>query len=253
MNAYDHLEDVLSQQTVFRTSEYFSEGFKMWKEHAKTFIVFTIIFGLSQALLTSLPLGDMGNELWFKHAVGLGGILVSHRIYMGEHYVNRDFLEGFKFSAQIIVAHLLMVGIILVLCLPILLAIGVGSLVQFADFPFSVPIELLAGLGIWMSLLIIPIIYVLLLFAYVDCFIAFYGLSALEAIKYSAKFVHRHWLSVFGFFFLVVLMVVAGLLGFIIGIVVTISMVYPIVFYSFQDMTQLPEFEDVELALTEDR
>ncbi len=251
MNAYDHLEAVLTERTPFHTSEYFSEGYKLWKQHAKTFIIFTLILVLVQSILTSLPLGDLANEIWFRHAAALGGVLVSHRIFLGKAYDTQDFLQGFKFSAQIILAHLLLVGIIIVLLLPILLAIGIGSLTQFADFPLSVPVELLAGLGIWMGLLVIPIFYVLVLFAYVDCFIAFYNLPALDAIKYSVKFVHRQWFSVFGFFILIGLMVVAGLIGFIIGIVVTISMVYPIVYYSFQDMTQLEEFESLDVELME--
>ena len=249
--AIDHLETVLSEGTVFRTSDYFAEGFRMWKEHAKSFIIFTVILGLVQAILTALPLGDLANELWFRHAAGLGGAIVSHRIFLGKSYGTDDFMQGFKFSAQIIVAHLLLVGIILILCLPILLAIGIGSLTQFADFPFSLPVELLGGMGIWMFFWVIAIIYIAILFVYVDYFICFYQLPALEAIKYSVKFVHRHWLSIFGFFILLGLMVISGLIGFLIGIVVTISMVYPIVFYSFQDLTQLPEFEMSDELLTE--
>ncbi len=252
MDAYDHLEGVLSERTVFQTGEYFSEGFRLWKAHAKEFIIFTLLLFLVQSVLTSIPLGDLANELWFRHAAGLGGALVSYRIFLGKSYAINDFLQGFKFSARIIVAHLLLAGMFVVLCLPILLAVGIGSLTQFADSPLSIPVELLAGAGVWMFICILPIIYVAVLFAYVDLFIAFYDLPPLDALKYSAKFVHRHWFSVFGFFLLVGLMVIAGLLGFIIGIVVTISMVYPIVFYSFQDLTQLPEYELAEEALLEE-
>ena len=131
--------------------------------------------------------------------------------------------------------NLIIFGIAFLLIIPFALMVGFPFvLALISGDPSGVDFS---GLSSMAFIAIIPMIYASLLVTFAVPIIGFYGLGSLEALQYSARFCHRHWVLLFLFFIIVMFIVLLGLIGFIIGVFVTMSFIYPMMYAAFQDIT----------------
>ena len=233
-----HLDTALSNSR-FDLGEYLDEGFNIWKKRAFSFIGIFIITILIQLTLGALPvLGPFLNSFVVAPCITLGIYLGTQIIdHRDEDFRFDDFFSGFPFFTNIIVLYAIISFLAMLIFTPFLLHIGIDNLEAFdlAD-PTTFPIKSVSWTTI---LLLLPILYAGLLVSYAIPMLGFYKLPPWQALTYSAKFIHKHWFNFFAFSLVIGFIVLLGLIAVIIGVVITGSMINPMIYASFKDVTDL--------------
>lgn len=194
--------------------------------------------------LAFIPIiGTLASSLLVSPALTLGAYIVSHNIATEGNTDFGKFFDGFKKASDIIVAYLIIFAIAIIVfgALGLLIFTGANlSSIMEGDY------SSLLGAGWMIFLVIIPVIYLSVLTSYTVPFIYFYDLSGLDALKYSARFVHSQWIWVFLFAIVVGLLVSLGMIALIIGIVFTIGFYYTMFYSSFAGITRLDDYLNEE-------
>jgi hypothetical protein len=237
-NTIAHLDKALANST-FDLGEYLDDGFNIWKKRAFSFVGIFIVTMVCQKTLGYLPvIGPILYSFVVAPCITLG-------IFLGTQVIDDrdidfrfdDFFSGFPLFTKLIVLYSIISLLAILIVTPLMLHIGVGNLEAFdvAD-PTTFPVDSLSWTTI---LLMLPILYAALLVSYAIPMLGFYQLPPFKALTYSAKFIHKHWFKFFAFSLVVGFIVLLGLLAFIIGVVITGSMIYPMIYASFKDVTDL--------------
>ncbi|MEL6124621.1 MAG: hypothetical protein AAFR14_12980, partial [Bacteroidota bacterium] len=174
----------------------------------------------------------------------LGAYFLANRVDRHEEYRVNNFFDGFPFAGTLAVSQLVVFVCLIIIAAPFLVAlvINVGNSVAFDTIEYdSLPAF---DFNWWLFLFALPLIYASVLINYTVHFIGFFQLDFWEAVKYSALFVHKHWWKVFLFMVVLGIVSMVGLLGLIIGVFITVSLVWPISYASFKDLTQLELFQN---------
>jgi len=243
-NPIPHLEDALLTSR-FNIGDYLGEGFRLWKKEAGPFIGFGVVTIIISLMVNIVPfLGMFANQLLIGPALSLGAYIFSYKIY--KEYMNPDFgdfFDGFKKASDIIVAYLIYFIAMLICFVPLFISFDLLNWIDMEPIEMAASLE--DGLLSWKLLLfVIPITVIALCFMYSTCFIYFYNLSAWQAVKYSFRFILKNFFSFFFFVIIAGLISISGIIGFFIGVVVTMTMFYPMLFASFKGLTQLEKFEN---------
>ncbi len=254
--AIQHLDETLPRSR-FQFGEYISEGFDIWKRNAGLFIGFGLLFILMILVINLIPIiGTIAGSVLISPALMLGAYIVSHRTLENENPAFGQFFDGFQFAKEIIVAYLIMMVIYLILLIPFIFFMGTGMVTWYME-AMSDPMTASGmdppDINLWGLLALIPMIYVGVCFYYVVHFIGFYKLTALDAIKYSFKYVNKHWFLVFLFLIVVGLIAMSGLIALVIGVFITITFMFPMLYSSFRGMTELDTYygEDTDSNIIE--
>jgi len=245
VNAIEHLEESL-HSSRFRLGSYIDEGYNLWKKKPLSFIAILLLSALISVTLNIIPiLGTLMGSLFISPCLTLG-IYLSCRIIDDDvnAFKFEDFFSGFSFISKVIVLNLIIFGFALILIFPLVMSIGIGALTSFdsAD-PTTFPIETIGGSTF---LFIIPLIYAALLTSYAVPMIGFYNLQPWDALRFSAKYIHKHWIMFFLFMIVIFFIVMLGILAIFIGVFITASMIYPMIYASFKDVTDLDGFLEPE-------
>ncbi len=257
-NAIDHLDEVY-QESNLRIRQSISSGFNIWKQSAGSFIAYIVVVIIISFILALIPgLGQIANNVLVSPALGLGAYLYANKLDTGAPVEFGDFLNGFKFSGTIIVARILITIVMFLLAMLLFrnmfggnwlsvltgesqtLTNSITEAMLDEDFDLSDYVNFT-----WMTLVyLIPLILFSFLIFYTECFIGFYNLSAMDAIKYSAQFVLKNLPKLIILTILIGIIAMSGIIGIFIGIIITISMIFPMFYKSFAIMTRLDEFEN---------
>ena len=92
-------------------------------------------------------------------------------------------------------------------------------------------------------LLIIPGIFLAIALAFSNMPVYFNDLSAADAMKVSFRFIKKKWFSFFGFFIVLGLINVAGVLALGIGLCVTIPATYLALYAAYQDIIKISNID----------
>jgi uncharacterized membrane protein len=85
--------------------------------------------------------------------------------------------------------------------------------------------------------LIIPGIYLGVGYIFAILFGVFGGFDFWTSMEYSRRLVHTNWWKFFGFFLVLLLLNIAGLLALLIGLLVTVPVTYLSIYVLFEDLT----------------
>lgn len=250
--AIDHLDDSL-HRSRFQLGSYIDEGYNLWKKKPLSFVAILLLAGLISLSLNIIPiLGPLLGGLFISPCLTLGIYLSCHIIEDDDKtFKFEDFFSGFSFVSKVIVLNLIIYGFAILLLLPIVMSIGLSALTSFViTDPSTFPVNAISG---FTFLLIIPLIYASLLVSYAVPMIGFYKLEPWDALRYSAKYIHKHWIMFFLFMIVIFFIIMLGILAIVIGVIITASMIYPMIYVSFRDVTDLDTFmnpeEDDDLSL----
>ncbi|MFT4565857.1 MAG: hypothetical protein ACI9FN_000810 [Saprospiraceae bacterium] len=234
-DAREHLEEALNTSN-FDLGGYINHGFSIWRKGAVAFIGFMLIVIVISMVLAFIPVfGSLLSSLFVSSCLTLGAYFVAQKIDDDEEFTFENFFDGFQFIAQVIVLNLIIFAIAFLLIIPFALMVGFPFIIAaFSGDPSSMDF---GGFSPMAILAILPLIYASLLATFAVPMIGFYGLSSLEALQYSARFCHKHWILLFLFFIIVMVIVCLGFIGMIIGVFVTASFIYPMIYAVFQDLT----------------
>ena len=243
--AIDHLDDSL-HSSRFQLGSYIDQGYNLWRKKPLSFVAILLLSGLISVSLNIIPLlGPLLGGLFISPCLTLGVYLSCQIIEDDANaFKFEDFFSGFSFLSKVVVLNLIIYGFAILLIFPIVMSIGFTAFASFdsAD-PTSFPIESIGGVTL---LLIIPLIYASLLVSYAVPMIGFYKLEPWDALRYSAKYIHKHWFMFFLFMIVIFFIMMLGILAIVIGVIVTASMIYPMIYVSFRDVTDLDTFMNPE-------
>ncbi|HIK43544.1 MAG TPA: hypothetical protein IGR64_01515 [Leptolyngbyaceae cyanobacterium M65_K2018_010] len=210
--------DWLNSDFEVKIGNYFSRGWDLFKQYAWGFILFTLVIIFINALLAQLP-SPLGMRTAGEEAMGGGNLLASLLtpiLGVGYYCVafqiarNRprgftDFFNGFNkfvpvFLTSLVSGVLIFLGTLLLVLPGLYLAVA---------YMFAQPFVIDKNLGFW---------------------------SAMEA---SRKLITRKWFSFFGLGLLLTLLVLAGILVFGVGALVTVPLAACVLAAAYEDIVGL--------------
>ena len=237
-DAKEHLDRTI-MSSRFRLGQYIDEGYNLWKRKPLSYTAILILIAFGSSLFGSIPIiGPMIYSLIVSPCLTLGVYTGSKIISEDEEYFRfEDFFTGFGSWSKILVLYLIIFGIAFFLFIPIMFQIGLSNVALMTQNDLTTfPYDSITGTT---ALLIIPLIYAGLLTSYALPMLGIYQLEPWEALRYSAKYIHKHWVMYFSYCVVILFIVLLGLLAFFVGAIVTASMIYPMIYVSFADVTNL--------------
>jgi hypothetical protein len=195
-------EKLIAEGYEFKFGEYINKGFDLFKKNAGGFIGYLLIVIVISCVLAFIPILGSLASLVISPALYAGFFIVGKKILHDEPYEFGDFFKGFNYLLHLFLGNLIM---------GIFVAIGI-------------------------ILLIIPGIYLGVAYAWIAMFIVFAGKEFWPAMELSRKVITKKWFSFFGFFIVLGLINIAGLIALGIGILVTAPATILAVFAAFHDI-----------------
>lgn len=195
------LEDAIPDYHI-QTGYYLKAGWELFKQDAVGFIGFSVVALIVILALNKLPgLGQVltyvvGPPLW------AGFLIVAMKLRLNQPTEVNDFTKGFAYL------------------LPLLL--------------YSIVSSIFISVGL--ILLILPGIYLMVGYVFTSWLIIDRKLDFWPAMELSRKTVHRRFFEVFGFFLILCLINIAGLLALGLGLLVTIPWTFCIMTVAYQDI-----------------
>jgi len=168
--------------------EYLKTGWELFKRYPGGFIGFSLLYFLIQIVLTIIPLLGWVASGAVSPVLLIGYFIVSAKMLQGCSPHFSDFFLGFRFFV------------------PLLLTGLVG--------------ELLTGIG-WLFL-IIPGVYLMVSYLFATSLVVDRRLDFWQALELSRGTVNPIWFGMFGFFLLLVLVNLLGLIALFVGLLVSL-------------------------------
>jgi uncharacterized membrane protein len=212
------IEKALVQPFEFKTSYYFKRSWDIFWEAPWMFIGAFIVWGIITAILSIFPIiGQIASTI--LHVVEVAGFyIVIQKMTHKESVDFNDFYKGFQFAGKLIIPYVLSVIIIV------------------AGFFF----------------LIIPGIYLLVAYIFVIPMALYYDEDVWNTLEASRKIVSKQWFSFLGFFLLLFLFNILGLICLGIGLLVTLPVSIISTYIIFKDIVQSSDqnndyFQDAQI------
>ena len=265
MTLFNHekIQELIDHGYNFDIGKYISDGFEILKKEIGLFIAYTLIVALI------LGMASMFSSLFqiaAPDSIGLmltgqfitqiltqlvapplmaGYLLVAHKIHNREVVEFGDFFKGFDYFAQLITQAFILLGISILLCIPLLLLIfimGGFSLFGFEDFGgLQVTIIVLTGLVIF-----IVYIYVYVSYLFAPSLIIFGDMKAWDAMEASRKIVGKNFWMIFGFGFVMGLLIIGGYIACCIGLLFTLPLIQTSMYAAVKDVLGFDRPENEE-------
>lgn len=242
------VDDLIENGYDFKFGDYISESFNILGKYIGGYAGFVLIYFFMSSMVNAIPIiGPLANIVLGPTLLA-GTYLVAYKIQKGTQPEFGDFFEGFKRFGEIAVPSILTFLIYIASFIPfgIALALGLGIFdtgFNFENFILS-SFDDDFNFPFWTLLLLLPIIYLTIAYAYTILFVWFYKAEAWEAMEASRKVVTKNWFIIFIFAIVVGIIAMLGIIGFGIGIILTLPIAYIAIYVSFADITNLHEDEN---------
>jgi hypothetical protein len=242
----------------FKFQLYLQRGFQICNQFAIGFILFFLLFMLTTGAVDLLVgMSDVINRIFITPVLGVGVYFVARNISQEKEHNFDQFWKGFQFLAPLVLVSLIEAATFLFLISPILIN---GDLNLYFEWfkewqqtPLS--IDSFPGFQAWYLLLLLPIIYLSVVWIYAPLLVIFYNMSAWDAMEASRKIISKRWGIFALFYFLVSIISISGILLFGIGILYTLPIGACILYASFEDILDFyvndEEGEDLMEHLTD--
>jgi len=195
----EYFEDLIKRDYQIKISEWFSEGWRMFKKNAGYAIAFAVLAGICSMLLNSiLPFASM--LIWYPTVAGF--IIVSLMFFRNEAVGYEHYLWGFR--------HLV----------PLLL--------------FTVVSALFIVIGLF--LVIVPGIYLTVAYLFAPWLIVEKNIDFWPAMEISRKKVNKHWFGMFGFSIVITCLILVGCIPLFLGLFITIPLSLSIITAAYKDI-----------------
>jgi len=199
------LEQIIAGGVDFQIQELLEKAWVLFKARAAFHLGFMFIIGSTQVAFT-VYLKDFLSiyTILLAPALVAGFYLVANRISQGEYLDFQNYFDGFKYWLLVVTINLVS-GVLTVL--------GIFAL-------------------------IIPGIYLGVGYMFAMLFGIFGGFDFWTSMEYSRRLVHTNWWKFFGFVLVLVMLNLAGLLFFLVGILVTVPVTYLSIYVLFEELTK---------------
>jgi len=247
------MEEILAANRPFRFGTYLSKGFELYGKNVGNFVAFSMLSVFIMSAVGSLPvIGSLSMRYLLVPALTAGFYIVSNQLDRGERSDFGDHFLGFQHLVRLGLAAVAVSVISIMATIPFFLAnydlIGwswtIGEAAE--SFDFEGIVETFPGFSAWTFLLLLPLLYLGVAYAWTSLFIIFHNLNAWQAMEASRRLITKNWIPVFLFLITIGLIGVGGIVGFLIGIFFTYPLMLCINYAAFADLTQLETIEKEE-------
>lgn len=223
----------------FKFQHYLKRGFEICNQFAIGFILFFLLFMLITGAVDLLPgMGDLVNRIFITPVLGVGVYFIARNISREDEHNFDQFWKGFQFISPLILMSLIEAAVFLLLVSPVLINGDISLYLEWFDEWQKTPLSIdsFPGFQTWYLFLLLPIIYLSIVWIYAPLLVIFYNMSAWDAMEASRKIISKKW-GIFALFYLLVSIIsVSGVLFFGIGILYTLPIGACILYASFEDI-----------------
>lgn len=216
-------------------------SFALWKSNFLPLVGVTLLVVVAQLVANMIPLlGTIAGLL--LNGVFYGGL---YYYYLGkirgEHREVGDAFAGFtRAFVPLMLASLIIsvvtIGVMLIFAAPMFLALFSGGFdPSAATLPVISP---LAGFGIFIGMLLMIYLSVSWIFSF--ALVIDKGLGPWTAMEVSRRVVGHQWFRVFFVVVLGSILAMLGLIGFFIGVLFTLPLLFGAVLYAYEDICNPP-------------
>lgn len=245
----EKLESIINQGYVFHFSEYFDKGMNIFRKDIGSFVGFTLLYLLISIALSMIPIVGSITSALITYPLMVGYAIVAHQIDRNKSFEFGTFFKGFDFFTPLLLQYLILTFVSLVFLLLLVIYAYLNlDLDGFDIFALTAELE---GLALPILLLMIPVFYLYVSWRWAPYFIVFYKMPYWDAMETSRRMIGKNFWPLLAFMVLLALLMVAGAIGFLIGMVFTIPIGMCVDYAAFADVTRLMEQEDLDLDLTE--
>lgn len=226
-------------QYEFKFQQYLQRGFEICNQFILGFILFFLLLMLITGTIDLLSgLGDLINRIFITPVIGVGVYFVARNISREDDFNFDQFWKGVQFISPLILMSLIEATIFLLLISPILISGDISLYLEWYEEWQKTPlaIDSFPGFQFWYLFLLLPIVYLSIVWIYAPLLIIFYDLPAWDAMETSRNIISRQWGNFALFYFLVSIISVSGILFFGIGILYTLPVGACILYASFEDI-----------------
>ncbi len=195
-------EKLVREGYAFDMGAYISKGYDIFKQNIGAYVGFTFLYFAITVALRFIPILGPLASLFIAPALGIGFAIVARKINKGEPHEFGDFFSGFNFIWQLFLRSF--IGGILV--------------------------------GLAFLLLLIPGIYLGIAFSFASFIIVFTNKEFWPALDISRKIITKKWFSFFGFFIVLGLINILGIIALGIGLLFTIPITACAVYAAYEDI-----------------
>jgi hypothetical protein len=237
-----HLENLIKEGYELNFGNCISQGFSIINKNIGGFIGYTLIYLLTTMLLGVIPFFGSIIDLIITTPLTAGFYIVASKIKNGENHEFSDFFKGFDFFGPLIGTSLFLT---LIFFLTLIAMAGFVYLLTDVDMLISSAAEFSVSFIFVVLLLMLPFIYLIVAYNWSSMLVVFYGYSAWRAMETSRKMITKKWFSVFLYFFIISLILMAGLFAFGLGILYTIPFFMCANYVAFSEITKGEVVDDV--------
>ncbi|MEY3422435.1 MAG: hypothetical protein RIR48_2749 [Bacteroidota bacterium] len=228
MSGRNTIQQAIDYGYEFKIGDYFSRGFRIFKDNPGGFIGFAVLFFIITIVIQMIPLLGFLIAIVVSPPLSVGIAIASHKQEKDGDMAFGNFFKGFDYIGQLIVAYIIMLVVYLIIALPLIFMVGFELISSFASGDPETILESsqeLAKMGIWFFVFAIIFTYLGVCMRWTNYLIVFHKYDAVSAIKTSWQLVNKRWIWHFLFLLLCGLIIIGGFLALLVGIVVA----YPII------------------------
>ncbi len=239
-NFKEKIDDLIANGYDFRFGEYISQGFNIFGKYVGGFIGFIIIYIVITSFLGVIPLLGQLISMVVAPPLIMGIYIVAHKIQNEEKPEFGDFFKGFDHFGQLVMTNLVMYLLILLACIPFMAAVFSSGIMQavMSEDPAEI-LDASSNFPVWSVVLLLPVFYLTFAYAWSNMFVVFFNVDFWTALEASRKVVTKKWLIIFLFLVVTTFIAMLGVVGFVIGIIVTVPVAMIAIYVAFADVTDL--------------
>jgi hypothetical protein len=232
-----------SSATAFDPFSCIARSFDLWKNNFLPLVGVTALIGIIQFVVGLIPFVSLVNMFFFG-GVFAGGL---HYYYLGKMRGQPrelgDAFAGFSQAfGRLAIANLLTIGLFIAICIPFLVPFG-ATIYQLSSIDPSHLKEfppLPAALILTSCLMLIPLLYISIAWAFTYTLVIDQGLGPWTALEVSRRVITRKWFHMLLLMICSGILVLFGLFGFIIGILFTLPLGVGSILYAYEDLCRPP-------------
>lgn len=241
------IEEILASGYEFNLGSYINKGMDLFRKEIGLFVLFTLIGCMAMGVGSSLPLIGQFITPIVITPLFLGGIyLAAHQVNKGRKISLEDFFKVTDYFKP-----LSMVGLISGLIIPIIFIVPAFVLLILTtpmiaesfgldsmDFSFLAT-DNSTVLIIIALLFLVPYLYFSVAYSFAHHFVVFHNLPFWDALETSRKLINQKWFSFFSLYLVAMLLMSVGILFLVVGLLVTLPLIYCIFYAAFAEITEL--------------
>ena len=184
----------------FKFQQYLIKGFKICNEFVTGFILFFFLYILISGSVDLISdIGDLVNRFFVTPIIGTGVYFVARNISEKKEFNFDQFWKGFQFVTPLILMTLIETAIFLLILSPILINGDINLYLEWYEEWQKTPLGMnsFPDFQIWFLFLLIPILYLSIVWIYAPLLIIFYNMPAWDAMETSRKIISKQWLDTF--------------------------------------------------------